>query len=171
MNATRILLLAMFAVATVVSAGTEPGAAEPMNAPSSYLEPELVIAAHNSVRHRMGVPPVAWSDELARVAQNWADILLANGQFAHSRDHRYGENLYEIRGGSSTPYSVVSAWASEAANYQYATNSCSGVCGHYTQVMWRDTKQVGCGVAHDQQREIWVCNYAPFGNIIGEKPY
>lgn len=132
-----------------------------------------VVTAHNSIRSRVGVPPLVWSDALAQVAQNWANVLIASGAFAHSRDSRYGENLFEISGpgASSTPFAVVSAWAGESASYRYETNSCSGVCGHYTQVIWRDTKAVGCGVARDNRREIWVCNYAPYGNIIGEKPY
>jgi len=45
------------------------------------------------------------------------------------------------------------------------------VCGHYTQIVWRDTKQVGCGVARDNRREIWVCNYDPPGNWVGHRPY
>jgi uncharacterized protein YkwD len=132
-----------------------------------------VVAVHNSVRSRVGVPPLAWSDDLAQTAQNWANVLMASGTFIHSRDSRYGENLFEISGpgASSRPFEVVNAWASESASYRYDTNSCAGVCGHYTQIVWRDTKAVGCGVARDTQREIWVCNYAPFGNIIGEKPY
>ena len=40
----------------------------------------------------------------------------------------------------------MSAWVSEAADYDYATNTCSAVCGHYTQIVWRDTQDVGCGI-------------------------
>ncbi|MBV9296765.1 MAG: hypothetical protein JO145_14435, partial [Acidobacteriaceae bacterium] len=61
--------------------------------------------------------------------------------------------------------------SSEAKDYQYAANSCFAVCGHYTQVVWRDTREVGCGMVHDARREVWVCDYAPYGNIVGERPY
>lgn len=132
-----------------------------------------IVAAHNQVRTKVGVPPLVWSDELAQVAQSWANQLITRGEFAHSRNNSYGENLYEISGSgaSSNADRVVSAWAAESASYRYASNSCAGVCGHYTQIVWKQTQTVGCGVARDSNREVWVCNYAPFGNIIGEKPY
>lgn len=60
---------------------------------------------------------------------------------------------------------VVSAWADEAQDYHYASNTyCKAgkQCGHYTQVVWRDTKQVGCGMSLcPNQAQIWVCNYDP----------
>ncbi len=172
MNATRrtVLFFALFGLLTI-RAGTQPRANEFLRFPSTGLLSRDIVLAHNTVRNKIGVPALAWSDDLAQVAQNWADTLLVSGSFAHRRNSLYGENLYEITGGISSPSEVVSAWASEMGNYQYTTNSCSGICGHYTQLVWRDTKSVGCGTARDAKREIWVCNYAPFGNIIGEKPY
>ena len=44
-------------------------------------------------------------------------------------------------------------------------------CGHYTQVVWANTLSVGCGVAVCPTGTIVVCNYAPPGNYVGEKPY
>ncbi len=86
-------------------------------------------------------------------------------------DGPFGENLYEVSGGSSTPAEVVSAWASEEVSYDQATNTCTARCGHYTQVVWRTTKLMGCGVARNARREVWVCDYDPHGNTVGEKPY
>jgi len=56
-------------------------------------------------------------------------------------------------------------------NYNYKTNRCKGMCGHYTQIVWRDTKELGCGVARGGDREIWVCDYSPPGNYQGRLPY
>ena len=66
---------------------------------------------------------------------------------------------------------VVSTWRAEAQDYDYASNTCRKVCGHYTQVVWASTKQLGCGVARDSKREVWVCNYDPPGNWVGKRPY
>jgi pathogenesis-related protein 1 len=133
--------------------------------------PTEVIAAHNFYRSRVGSPPLAWSNDLADRAQAWATKLIDTGMFAQRRDGLFGENLFEITGGIANPFQIVSAWASEAANYNEATNSCTARCGHYTQVVWRSTKLVGCGVARKATREVWVCDYAPHGNTIGERPY
>jgi hypothetical protein len=83
----------------------------------------------------------------------------------------YGENLFGIRGASATPDQVVGNWASESGDYDYAANSCHRVCGHYTQIVWRDSKLVGCGVARARGREVWVCEYDPPGNWVGQRPY
>jgi pathogenesis-related protein 1 len=84
----------------------------------------------------------------------------------------------------------VDGWASEVACWTYGkfmqTDSCDMVCttnlssngcGHYTQLVWRNTTQVGCGVADCApdglltNRSIWVCNYSAAGNYIGQNPY
>jgi len=130
-----------------------------------------MVLAHNFYRSRVGDPPLTWSDDLATRAQEWATTLIEEGTYAPRRDGRFGENLFEISGGSANPMQVVSAWASEAANYNHATNGCTARCGHYTQVVWRSTRLVGCGVARNANREVWVCDYAPHGNTIGEWPY
>jgi uncharacterized protein YkwD len=133
--------------------------------------PQEMVAAHNLYRAQVGVPALQWSGALARRSQQWADALIERQAFTPRRDGVFGENLYEVVGGGSSPADVVKAWASERANYHYETNSCSARCGHYTQVVWRDTKEVGCGVARKAQREVWVCNYNPPGNVVGERPY
>jgi len=130
-----------------------------------------MVAAHNLYRTRVGSPPLAWSDGLAARAQHWATTLIDRGLFVPRRDGQFGENLFEISGGGATSSSVVGAWASEKVNYHYATNSCTARCGHYTQVVWRSTRLVGCGVARNAKREVWVCDYDPHGNTIGERPY
>jgi uncharacterized protein YkwD len=132
-----------------------------------------MLLAHNQARSRVGVPPLTWSGKMAAVAQQWADQLLRSGKFTHRPKPQYGENLFEMRSASATPAQVVAAWAAEAGNYDVAGNTChpGAVCGHYTQLVWRHTKRVGCGVARGQKTEIWVCNYDPPGNWVGERPY
>ncbi|CAK0742319.1 hypothetical protein CCP3SC1AL1_1180001 [Gammaproteobacteria bacterium] len=96
----------------------------------------------------------------------------------------YGENLFQQ--GATTlldgrkeltkvaPTEAVTAWASEKKDYRYNTNRCKSgeVCGHYTQVVWADSKEVGCAMQVCSNRDqIWVCNYSPTGNWEGKKPY
>ena len=130
-----------------------------------------MLAAHNEMRARVEVPPLHWSDRLAARAQEWAIHLLQEGQFYHRPHPAFGENLFEISGGRATPEQVVGGWASEARDYSYRSNTCRGVCGHYTQIIWSTTREVGCAVARDPGREVWVCNYDPPGNWVGERPY
>ena len=130
-----------------------------------------MLAAHNAVRARVKVSPLAWSGRLTAIAQDWADALLARKEFVHRPNSKYGENLFDVTGAGASPGQVVEGWAAEARNYDYSSNKCSGVCGHYTQIVWGDSKEVGCAVARGGGREVWVCEYDPPGNWEGKRPY
>ena len=84
----------------------------PYAPPAQRLSPvslsQSMLAAHNAVRSRVGVPSLVWSDQLAEVAQDWANHLIATGSFSHRPDNSYGENLYSISGGTASPAQVVS---------------------------------------------------------------
>jgi len=153
------------------------------------FDPAAFVTAHNKWRAADGVKErLSYSTSLAKSAQAWADKLKKTNrcQMRHSDpDGKYGENLYwgsalqwsdgrkELQ--KVTPEQVVDSWGSEKADYDYASNSCQPgkMCGHYTQVVWRDTKTVGCAVAvcEDSKQQVWVCQYQPAGNWIGEKPF
>jgi pathogenesis-related protein 1 len=130
-----------------------------------------LLEAHNSARVRVGSPPLAWSRGLAGEAKRWADELLTTHMFAHQPDNPHGENLFMISRGTVTPAEVVETWIAERRDYDIETNTCTGVCGHYTQVVWRTTREVGCGMAFDDGRQVWVCEYDPPGNVVGFRPY
>ena len=148
-------------------------------------EPEAlkgITAAHNVVRASVGVPPLVWDPALAEIAQNWADACVNNEEPDTLIDHNpdrgdnypqsVGENIY----GSSipaTPQRAVDSWASEAEDYDYGSNSCSGMCGHYTQMVWKTSERLGCGISECGGVEFGnsiVCNYSPAGNT-GGRPY
>lgn len=154
----------------VIAQSSHVGGSATGEVTSSSLAREMVTS-HNAVRARVGIAPLRWSDTLASFAQQWANHLIQSGLFAHSQNPKYGENLYEISGGAATPATVVNTWAEEVLDYDYGTNNCRAVCGHYTQVVWRDTSEVGCAVARTGAREVWVCEYNPPGNWVGRKPY
>jgi uncharacterized protein YkwD len=163
-------LLALVLATTGIAQWHQFGETSGHTAGASTLARDM-IAEHNAVRSRVGTSALTWSDSLAVVAQEWANHLLASGQFAHSRNPNYGENLYEITGAAATSAEVVRAWAGESRDYEYRSNSCRATCGHYTQIVWNDTKQTGCAVARGNNREIWVCEYDPPGNWVGKRPY
>ena len=73
-----------------------------------------------------------------------------------------------------TTVEVVTAWAEEEEYYDYQSNTCQPgqICGHFTQMVWHESQQVGCAKAMCADKsQIWACNYHPRGNYIGEKPY
>ncbi|MEO9966532.1 MAG: pathogenesis-related family 1 protein [Reichenbachiella sp.] len=139
------------------------------------LEPSVVtelLDNHNKYRSDVGIANLTWSTELETSAQAWADELASNCDFQHSGSE-FGENIWLGTSGAFEPTQVVESWGSEIANYDYDNNSCTDgeVCGHYTQIVWENTTEVGCGVATCDGLDIWVCQYNPPGNFVGQKPY
>jgi len=141
-------------------------------------EMEGMTAAHNAVRARVAdasspLPPLEWSAELAGAAQDWADQLAARDCPMQHSSNGYGENILHGWGTSLTVTEVVENWATEIecfTNGPYETCSCT--CGHYSQLVWRRTQLVGCArAACPDGSSIWVCDYDPPGNFLGETPY
>lgn len=132
-----------------------------------------MLAAHNAVRAKVRVPALEWSVRLENVARTWAKTIVADGRLRHRPDTSYGENLFVIEGERATPGQVTASWASEAADYNAERNVCRAGrdCAHYTQIVWRNTKLVGCASASRGDREVWVCYYDPAGNWVGERPF
>ena len=155
----------------------DPNQSDTENGSDSGEPTELAgtIEAHNVWRQQVGVAGLTWSSEAATMAQGWANELKKQGcALEHNPDNDdFGENVYLSSGMNPTPKDVVDAWGSEISDYNYATNSCKKgkVCGHYTQIVWSSTTEVGCGKATCGREQVWVCNYNPPGNWIGEKPY
>lgn len=153
------------------------------------MDAAAIIAMHNKWRAEVGVTEkLSYSPALAMKAQAWADNLKRNNycRMQHSNPNgNYGENLFwasarkysdgrkELQ--KVSPETVVNSWASEKVDFDYANNRCrpGKVCGHYTQVVWRSTTTVGCGMAtcEETQNQVWVCQYQPAGNRINRKPY
>ncbi|CAF2137313.1 unnamed protein product [Brassica rapa] len=129
---------------------------------------------HNAIRSRLGLPPLVWDGKLASYATWWANQRRYDCSMTHSTGP-YGENLFWGSGSSWAPGFVVHSWVVEGSSYNYNTNSCdgSGMCGHYTQIVWRDTKRLGCAsvVCENGAGVFITCNYDPPGNYVGEKPY
>ena len=145
------------------------------------VNPTEMVAAHNRWRAEVGVGEVTYSPALAASAQAWAEHLKNDNQCSmrHSSGS-HGENLYWAGAWSNGPKQdisdtgVVDSWGSEKQNYNYSDNSCGAgqVCGHYTQLVWANTKTVGCGVVVcGNNAQIWACQYEPAGNWVGQKPY
>ncbi|XP_028934398.1 glioma pathogenesis-related protein 1-like isoform X2 [Ornithorhynchus anatinus] len=140
------------------------------------------VQIHNKLRSEVNPPAsnmlyMTWDPDLAKTARAWVKTC----QFKHNTDLKeakkfhpsfssVGENIWT---GSLRLFSVSSAiqnWYNEVHHYTYETHYCSGVCGHYTQVVWATSYKVGCAVQFCPQvfghkgltnAAHFICNYGP----------
>jgi len=135
-----------------------------------------------------------WNTELAKVAQAWAEQCPSGHDGYDDRnicDQAYtytGQNIYTSWGWTSASKwaYAVDSWYSEVEYMtsdlvdSFVPDDASGVIGHYTQVVWADTYEVGCGAIHYSdkhgtttypQTKKYVCNYGPNGNWLNSQVY
>ncbi|KAL0063562.1 hypothetical protein AAF712_009571 [Marasmius tenuissimus] len=128
-----------------------------------------VLEAHNSFRSQHGAAPLTWSDSLASAAEKWANRCV----FEHSKGQvgNYGENLAAGYGNGYDAVRGVKGWTDESSEYDPKNPQYS----HFTQVVWKSTKQLGCATAKcgnifpgSSDAVYLVCEYDPPGNVIGQ---
>lgn len=125
-----------------------------------------ILEAHNNKRSlHKDTPSLSWSDELASYAQDYADKYDCSGTLTHSGG-KYGENLavgYDATGS-------VDAWYNEIDSYDYSNPTFSSSTGHFTQVVWKSSTELGCGIK--KCGSYWgsyvICSYNPAGNYLGK---
>jgi uncharacterized protein YkwD len=149
--------------------------------PSGVFDTEI-LAIHNQERAAVGVPPLTWNDLIAADAQEYANYLLATGKFEHqgtgtstewgAKSHGANENLAHIyRSNPDTTPADLAKIAQGWVNEKKAFNGEMDlyVNGHYTQMIWKSTTELGCATAtgleeNGYYRDVLVCRYLPSGN-------
>jgi hypothetical protein len=136
----------------------------------------ILLDSHNRERAAVGVPPLVWDPMLASSATSYAGTLAVTGTFQHSpRNIRpgQGENLWMGTRGGFSPRTMVFAWSSEKRMFAPGifpnvsrTGNWADVA-HYTQMIWRTTERLGCGIQSWARSDYLVCRYGPPGNRDG----
>jgi uncharacterized protein YkwD len=150
----------------------------PSTGPTSAMA-KTILDRHNFYRAQVGVPNLQWSDKLASNAQGWANQLASMGgrTLQHSQGSGEGENLWMGTSGYFSHQKMVDGWGEEKQYYKAGTFpdvSTTGNwadVGHYTQIVWRNTTEVGCAIGTAGGNDILVCRYSKPGNYMGQKAF
>jgi uncharacterized protein YkwD len=119
-----------------------------------------ILAVHNKFRTKHHAPKLVYSETLEKYAQKVSNTC----KMEHSGGP-YGENLAM---GYKNAGSAITAWYNEVKNYNYNSPGFSGSTGHFTQVVWKSTKEVGCGITTCNGGTKFVtCSYKDPGNMVG----
>ncbi|XP_015759476.1 PREDICTED: uncharacterized protein LOC107338757 [Acropora digitifera] len=130
------------------------------------------LDTHNKFRSMHGVPPLKWADDLAEEAQAWAEKLARARTLQHSSKserNNAGENLAMFTGRfDSAGQEATNMWYEEVKDYNFRRGGWQGGTGHFTQVVWKGTKELGMARAKtsDGGSTYVVGRYRPAGNVI-----
>lgn len=149
----------------------------------SYSQPVLtadqrteITAYINTYRTKHHAPPLVWDDTIATVAQQWSYNLITTNTFAHSYNPLYGENLTYYQGYGTDVMNLlkkaVDGWYNEVALYDFAKPNFSAATGHFTCLVWINSKTYGIALSlNDATNAVdIVFNTSPPGNVIGSFP-
>ncbi len=131
-------------------------------------EKNQILEMHNVVRAEFKLSKLTWDCKLAKYAQEWADRDFSG----HRPDNNFGENLFVSAMRNDSPLTAVHRWLSEKQFWDNGSGACQAgrVCTHYTQMIWKKTVKVGCGINRNTSgkwKTFVVCNYDPAGNEEG----
>ena len=159
-----------------------------INAFSQNTQDEIMaLRVHNDARKNVGINPLIWSEKLEQQALRYATHLAKTNKFKHSRT-KNGENMtmsyksITSDGHKTYIYSehplkdAAIGWYNEIKNYRYSKvrrfRLSKKQIGHYTQMVWKNTKEVGIASAISKDGKVYVvARYYPSGNYIGQYPY
>lgn len=149
----------------------------PSYASLSSSQRDKLLSLHKNARSSLkssSMKSISWNSSLASKAQNYANKCRG---MSHSNDGP--ENLAQMSGDGDVGY-MFNLWMDEKSDFERSDsyrNSFPGselgngrVIGHYTQIVWDDNTEVGCGLADCDFGSYLVCNY-DIGNIIGREVY
>ena len=156
----------------------------------SKVQNDIVNEHNKRRRNHFSDSDIKYSIALESAAQNYANTLANNGKFQHdpkNHENNWGENLY-ASSEDKIPVildAIVPWYEDEKPYYNYDDGSCNEgtfangqniMCGHYTQVIWQNSREVGCAYAQYKRGNfkggyVYVCKYKKAGNIVGLKPY
>ncbi|UJR28730.1 hypothetical protein I4U23_009959 [Adineta vaga] len=157
------------AAATAAVVPTPPKRSTAPQTNNEFLREALEV--HNSLRRYHGVESLKLNDDLCKLAQQWANHLASTGTLVHSktkyRNSNVGENL-RCQSWPITGKTMTQSWYDENKKYDYRNPSYQPGTGHFSQIVWKGSQEVGFGQAQGSSMIYAVAMYYPAGNYVGE---
>jgi pathogenesis-related protein 1 len=127
------------------------------------------LRIHNEARAAAGVPPLQWHAELVGVAEEWARELVAAKAVKHRTDASHmGESVFWSAASNAALADAARDWVEKEGPLLGERNEYVPDAGHFTQMIWGETRFVGAALARTEQGDTYiVANYFPPGNVVG----
>ena len=129
------------------------------------------LQTHNELRKKHGASDLTMNEKLNEMAQDYAQKLLnyeGNKAFPFNiyKDSLLGENITISK--KEDPEKICMKWYNENKAYDFDSNKFQKEAIHFTQLVWKSTKEIGFGFYFNNNNFISVALYYPCGNVLGE---
>ena len=130
-----------------------------------------LLKCHNELRKKYNLPELVENLDLEILAEIYAEEFIKNNEKYTYQPNIYknmylGENV--IVSDSKEPEEIFNKILMEEKNYETNDNKSFKKAGHFTQVIWKDTTDIGIGIMADEEQKKFctVILYYPTGNVL-----
>lgn len=137
---------------------------------TSLINATYILQYVNQLRSLHHASPVVYNTTLNLYAQNWSNTMASHDVLYHSSGI-YGENIAEVYVGTKPNatagvLAAIKMWYSEANLYNYSANTFNPYTGHFSQLVWLNTRQIGLGIAYNKTYGFVTMEFYPPGNVL-----
>ncbi|CAG8962072.1 hypothetical protein HYFRA_00005115 [Hymenoscyphus fraxineus] len=160
MQITNLFTLALGATLVAAAPVAQENEVTKRSSDPTFIKDMLTY--HNFFRKQHGAKDLVWDQKLADFGQSDSDKCAQK----HSNGP-YGEN--KAWGTALDTKTAVNMWGSERTKFNFNNGGFSMATGHFTQVVWKETTTVGCGLTKcgGSIGNLITCEYEAFGNMEG----
>ena len=137
------------------------------------------LEIHNKFRKKHGIENLKLNEDLCKIAQSsaekYSETNIENMYMITPKlykDNIVGENIAIIDNNDNIKFEdIVNKWYEEKKNYKFNSNKYVENTGHFTQLIWKETKEVGFGYKKIYGKMYFIAIYYPAGNILNQFKY
>ena len=129
-----------------------------------------ILEIHNKKRLLHNSPHLKINSDLSKLAKESANKISRKETFTKNiyNGQYLGENVYIYKGITLEAENICNEWYNEIQNYDKSLNKYQKNTGHFTQMIWKETKEIGCGYKRNEGIYYVVVYYYPAGNTLGD---
>lgn len=128
----------------------------------NIVEQQQIMSFHKLKRCWHNVEDLRWNPEIADIAQKYANEC----RFFRESQDWYGENVAHSK--NLDLIRTMDGWYMQFLQFPYGSENGSETTEEFSQMVWRLTTDIGCGIAVCNGERLLKCFYATKGNIKGQ---
>ncbi|XP_020894641.1 uncharacterized protein LOC110233667 [Exaiptasia diaphana] len=168
MAAILLALLGLVALATSIPSPTPPQNSSAFsdppllpNKPAADVEQFLRDMVNKINRYRLmhAVSPLGLSLDLTNKAELWAVKIANKDQEELNSNVTFGQAIYSSANAADIVNASVESWYNQIVHYRYYNPESQPQNNYFTQLVWKDTTDIGIGKATSGSQKTYIVAY------------